>query len=289
MNRSTSRRTGGRSSVVMRADHDPLRRRLRLAEVAEVVDDRVEVGRLEFQVLDPGEPEEVLEDGLQALRLAADPVDLLRMRRSRGVSGSWKSSASRSRFRHIVESGLRISWARPPASWAISAYCSRRRTIVVGHFGASDLRVRGLGGSDGEVGHGRGLCRYGVAGSSRSGSGAAGSVPRGPRWVLHPRSLSRGPARGDRPAPGSAGPVPMTSARSGSIARGTGTSVAAVAAAISARPAIAPGSRAVAGAAPRGRAAGAAVAAPGDDRRRGGSPRTDRARRARRGPPCATA
>ena len=65
-----------------------------------------------------------------------------RTRRSRGVSGFWKSSASRSRFRLIVESGLRISWARPPASWAISAYWARSRRLISCSSGSPGLRVR---------------------------------------------------------------------------------------------------------------------------------------------------
>ncbi len=55
----------------------PLRRRLRLAEVAELVDDRVQVGRLELQVLDAGEPEEVLEDVVEPLDLVPQPLDPL--------------------------------------------------------------------------------------------------------------------------------------------------------------------------------------------------------------------
>ena len=77
LNRSASmpdRRQVGRE---LGADHDPLGRRVRLVEVAELVDDRVQVGRLELQVLDPGEPEEVLEDVVQPMDLVLQPLDPL--------------------------------------------------------------------------------------------------------------------------------------------------------------------------------------------------------------------
>ena len=59
------------------ADHDPLGRRVRLVEVAELIDDRVQVGRLELQVLHPGEPEEVLEDVAEPMDLVLQPFDPL--------------------------------------------------------------------------------------------------------------------------------------------------------------------------------------------------------------------
>ena len=80
-----------------------------------------------------------------------------------------------------------------------------------------------------------------------------------------PAILDRGPARGDRPAPSSAGPVPATSARSGFNRAGSGD--LGRRRSRDRRPARdrrrGRRARAVAGAAPRGRAAGAAVAARG--------------------------
>ena len=77
LNRSTSIEVEGKSAPNWVRITIPLRRRVRLVEVAKLVDDRVQVGRLELQVLDASEPEEVLEDAMQPMDLVLEPLDPL--------------------------------------------------------------------------------------------------------------------------------------------------------------------------------------------------------------------
>ena len=62
----------------VRADHDPPGRRVGLVKVAEFVDDRVQIGRLQSQLLNPGEPEKVFDDIAQPLNLVLQPLDPLK-------------------------------------------------------------------------------------------------------------------------------------------------------------------------------------------------------------------
>ena len=100
------RQVGARSECGSRSPWSP---RVRLVEVAELVDDRVQVGRLELQVLHPGEPEEVLEDAVQPMDLVLQPLDPLQHAAVARGLGLLKVLGSRSRFSESVESGLRIS------------------------------------------------------------------------------------------------------------------------------------------------------------------------------------
>ena len=59
------------------ADHDSLGRRVRLVEISHLVDDRVQIGRLELQLLHPGKPQEALEDAVQPLDLGPKPLEPL--------------------------------------------------------------------------------------------------------------------------------------------------------------------------------------------------------------------
>ena len=67
----------GKSAREPGADHDSLGRRVRLVEVAQLVDDRVQIGRLELQVLHPGKPQEALEDVVQPMDLVPQPLEPL--------------------------------------------------------------------------------------------------------------------------------------------------------------------------------------------------------------------
>ena len=51
------------------ADHDGFGRGVRFVEVAQLVDDRVQIGRLELEILHPRKPQKTLENAVQ-------PVDL---------------------------------------------------------------------------------------------------------------------------------------------------------------------------------------------------------------------
>ena len=57
--------------------HDRLGRRMGLVEVADLLDDLVEVHEFQLQVLDAGEAEEVLEDAMQPEDLVLEPLDPL--------------------------------------------------------------------------------------------------------------------------------------------------------------------------------------------------------------------
>ncbi len=59
------------------ADHDPLGCRVRLVEISQLVDDRVQVGRLELQLLHPGEPQEALENAMQPVDFGPKPLEPL--------------------------------------------------------------------------------------------------------------------------------------------------------------------------------------------------------------------
>ena len=59
------------------ADHDPQGRCLGLVEIAQFLDQGIEIGRREFQLLHAGEPEEVLEDVVEPLNLLLEPTDAL--------------------------------------------------------------------------------------------------------------------------------------------------------------------------------------------------------------------
>ena len=86
LNRSRIEQAKRQVASKLGADHDSLGRRVRLVEVAELVDDRVQIGRLELQVLDAGEPEKVLEDAVQPLDLVLQPLDPLAARGGRAGS-----------------------------------------------------------------------------------------------------------------------------------------------------------------------------------------------------------
>jgi hypothetical protein len=51
---------------------------LRLVKIAELVHDRVHIGRLEFEVLDTREPEEILEYVVEATDLTPNTADSLK-------------------------------------------------------------------------------------------------------------------------------------------------------------------------------------------------------------------
>ncbi len=77
LNRSTSIKTQGQVGRELRADHDSPRCRVGLVEVAEFVDDCIQVGWLQLQVLNAGEPEKILDDPIQPLNLMLEPLDSL--------------------------------------------------------------------------------------------------------------------------------------------------------------------------------------------------------------------
>ena len=92
-----------------RADHDPLGRRGRLVEVAELIDDRVQIGRREPQVLHPGEPEEVFEDVAKPVDLVLQPFDPLKHAAITRSLGLLKVLGEKIEIQRDVDSGLRIS------------------------------------------------------------------------------------------------------------------------------------------------------------------------------------
>ena len=105
-------------------DLDPPFLGLGAEEVQHLRDLHVQIARFESQPPHLGEIEEFVQQILQPLALALDQVDLPHRPPIAGGFALAKSSARSSMFSRMVESGFLISWARPPASRAISVYWS---------------------------------------------------------------------------------------------------------------------------------------------------------------------
>ena len=151
----------------------------------QVVDDGVQVGRCRAAAPARGRSGGSPRGCPAAAGSRGGPARSSGARGARGRSRRrWKSSASRSRFSRMVESGLRISWARPPASWAISAYCAPEsamsRASVGSMLGAGaptqSAAMRAGSGRGREIGR-RAIGRLGRAGEELGVGRRPGSHP----------------------------------------------------------------------------------------------------------------
>ena len=230
------RQVGG----ALESGDDPLGERLRLAEVADVLDDGVQVGRRPGQAADADEAEEVLEDALEPVGLACGP----------GRSSGGRGGRGRSRRR-----GSPRPAGRGSAAWSRAGCGSRapgrrragrsRRTgrrsrgPVGSAAAAADRRALGarvgrrLGG--GGSGHGR-VPLAGSGGGARSGREAR-PTRRG-RPIASRRSMRRRSSRRTSesgPPSGERSPTAREVVDRGGRGRRGRAATAATAAAVAAR------------------------------------------------------
>ncbi len=105
----------------MRADFDPVLPRVGLIEIDELAHELVEIRLDQRELAGPRELQKGVQDLFQVPAFRLDGLEPGQSRRSRGDSGALRSSAISSNSMPIVESGLRISWAKPPAKAATSS------------------------------------------------------------------------------------------------------------------------------------------------------------------------
>ena len=91
-----------------------------LEQIQHSLDLFVQAARMQVQIPQPGKAEEIVEQVLQPRDLLLDEFHLAQARRSALALRFAKSSASRSMFMRITDSGFLISCASEPASSASS-------------------------------------------------------------------------------------------------------------------------------------------------------------------------